>query len=101
VEEACESAGVDPVQRGWVAPASKRAVGTFRATPELVHGVTIADPVWAMLLRRAGVFSGKQVKPELVEEALAGLAGGVVESDLPVRPEEHPRPGGEAAEDAT
>ncbi len=60
----------------------------FRPTPELVHGVSIADPVWAGLLRRAGVFSGKQVKPDLAADAVHGLASGVVVSDLPTA--DHP-----------
>jgi len=45
--------------------------------------VSIADPVWASLLRRAGVFSGKRVRPELAGDAAHGLAAGVVISDLP------------------
>jgi hypothetical protein len=47
--------------------------------------VSIADPVWAGLLRRAGVFSGKHVKPELADDATHGLASGVVVSDLPTK----------------
>ncbi|MFC4006798.1 hypothetical protein ACFOY2_06175 [Nonomuraea purpurea] len=43
-----------------------------------MHGVTVADPVWAALLRRAGVFSGKHVKEELAADALHGLRSGVV-----------------------
>ncbi len=90
VAEACRAAGVDPVARGWTAPTSERKVGTFRPTPELVHGVTIADPAWALLLRDAGVFSGKRVKPDLAADAAAGLAAGVVASDLPLRPATNP-----------
>lgn len=55
-------------------------------TPELVHGVSIADPVWASLLRRAGVFSGKHIKPDLAEDAVRGLMAGVVVSPMPSYP---------------
>ncbi|MFF3666353.1 hypothetical protein [Microtetraspora malaysiensis] len=83
VEAACRTAGLDPEQSGWTAPAAPRGVGVFRPTPELVHGVSVADPVWAALLRRAGVFSGKRVRPDLAADAYHGLASGVVISDLP------------------
>ncbi|MEU6710165.1 hypothetical protein ABZ897_01700 [Nonomuraea sp. NPDC046802] len=78
VESACRRAGLDPASSGWTAPAPRRATAVFRPTPELVHGVTVADPVWAALLRRAGVFSGKHVKEELAADALHGLRSGVV-----------------------
>ncbi|MCC5576819.1 hypothetical protein IMZ11_14395 [Microtetraspora sp. AC03309] len=83
VEAACRTAGLDPARSGWTAPAARRGVAVYRPTPELVHGVSIADPVWAALLRRAGVFSGRSVKPELAADAGHGLASGVVVSDLP------------------
>ncbi|MEV4061623.1 hypothetical protein [Nonomuraea dietziae] len=83
VETACRTAGLDPEGSGWTAPAARRGVAVFRPTPELVHGVSIADPVWASLLRRAGVFSGKHVKPELAADAGHGLASGVVVRDPP------------------
>jgi len=82
VEAACAQAGTDPVARGWTAPRAAGAVAEFTPTPELVHGVTIADPSWAALLRRAGAFSGKGVR--------GGMAGitvpdGIVVSELPVK----------------
>ncbi|MFG1822651.1 hypothetical protein ACGFIJ_09230 [Microbispora bryophytorum] len=83
VEAACRTAGLDPEKSGWTAPAPKHRVAVFRPTPELVHGVAVADPVWAALLRRAGVFSGRTVRPDLAPEALHGLQGGVVTDDLP------------------
>jgi hypothetical protein len=86
VEQACADAGLDPADSGWTASPAKHRVVVFEPTPELVHGVTIADPVWASLLRRAGVFSGKRVKPDLAEDAAHGLSAGVVVSDLPSRP---------------
>ncbi|GAA4221237.1 hypothetical protein FHR32_005316 [Streptosporangium album] len=39
--------------------------------------------VWASLLRRAGAFSGKHVRPDLAGPAAHGLASGVVVSELP------------------
>ena len=59
VEQACRQQRVDPAARGWTAPRRTGAVARFEPTPELVHGITVADPVWAGLLRRAGAFSGK------------------------------------------
>ncbi|MGC5011982.1 hypothetical protein ACLQ2R_14555 [Streptosporangium sp. DT93] len=85
VEAACRTAQLDPERSGWTMPAPARGVAVFRPTPELVHGVSIADPVWAALLRRAGVFSGKHVKPEMIADAHRGLASGVVAGDLPAR----------------
>ncbi|MEU8377694.1 hypothetical protein [Streptosporangium sp. NPDC048865] len=85
VEAACRAAGLDPERSGWTAPAPRRGVAAFRPTPELVHGVSVADPVWAALLRRAGAFSGKHVKPEMIADVRHGLAAGVVVSDLPVQ----------------
>lgn len=78
VEEVCRRHGVDPVKRGWVAPPPERRVETFRPTPELVHGVTVADPALATLLRRAGWFSGQRARPV---EALT--------DDVTVRRDEH------------
>ncbi|MFI6180474.1 hypothetical protein ACIA8R_33380 [Nonomuraea sp. NPDC051191] len=86
VEQACEEAGLDPAESGWTAGPAKHRVARFTPTPELVHGVTIADPVWASLLRRAGVFSGKRIKPDMADDAAHGLAADVVVADLPLRP---------------
>ncbi|GGO01524.1 hypothetical protein GCM10010116_02870 [Microbispora rosea subsp. aerata] len=84
VEAACRTAGLDPEKSGWTAPAPARRVAAFRRTPELVHGIAVADPVWASLLRRAGAFSGGPLKPDLAADALHGLRAGVVTGDLPV-----------------
>jgi hypothetical protein len=86
VELACRDAGLDPVSSGWTGARMTGAPADARPTPELVHGVSIADPEWAALLRRAGVFSGKNLKPALAAQA-AGLRAtpGVVTSDLPGR----------------
>ncbi|GAA3643361.1 hypothetical protein GCM10022267_32400 [Lentzea roselyniae] len=62
VEAACREHGVDPERSGWTAPRAHAAIARFRPTPELVHGVSVSDPVWAMALRHARVFSGKPVR---------------------------------------
>lgn len=85
VEAACAVAGLDPVKSGWTGPRARGKVATFTPTPELVHGVEVADPVWASLLRRAGVFSGRNIRPDLAAEAAHGIAEGVVTGDLPVK----------------
>ncbi|MFJ6197524.1 hypothetical protein [Micromonospora sp. NPDC092111] len=59
VVAACADAGVDGVRSGWLAPRPDGPVGTFRPTPELVHGVSVVDPAWASALRAAGAFSGR------------------------------------------
>ena len=83
VEAACREHGVDPAARGWTAPRAKGAVAEFAPTPELVHGVEIADPAWAALLRRAGMFSGKSVRPDVAAE-FGEIPDGVVTGALPV-----------------
>ncbi|MEV0809587.1 hypothetical protein [Micromonospora sp. NPDC050200] len=81
VEAACAAAGVDAARSGWVAPRPAGGVGTFRPTPELVHGVSVADPVWATVLRSGGVFSGRplrkdlRVPPDVVVSELPNSAG--------------------------
>lgn len=65
VEQVCNKHGVDPVKRGWVAPPPGRKVERFRPTPELVHGVAVASPDLARVLRKAGWFSGKGVDPRV------------------------------------
>ncbi len=59
VEAVCGKWEVDPIKGGWIAPPPERKVAAFAPTPELVHGVTVASPHLAALLRKAGVFSGK------------------------------------------
>lgn len=62
VERHCRSQGVNPHTTGWTKPRQDTGqVAEWKPTPELVHGITIRDPLWAGLLRRAGVFSGKAV----------------------------------------
>lgn len=59
VEDVCHKNEVDPVKRGWIAPPPTRRVEKFQPTPELVHGVAVSNPQLALLLRKAGWFSGK------------------------------------------
>jgi hypothetical protein len=63
VVEACRRHGVDPQKSGWIAPRPHGAVAPFRPTPELVHGVTVANPFLADMLRKLGWFSGKPQVP--------------------------------------
>ncbi|MFF8670137.1 hypothetical protein [Streptomyces sp. NPDC015242] len=59
VEAVCARHRVDPVAGAWTAPRPAAEAVSFRRTPELVHGVAVADPLMAGALRSAGVFSGK------------------------------------------
>lgn len=59
VEWACRQVGVDPEVKGWTAPRRTGQVADWKPTPDLVHGIAVGDPLWAGLLRRSGVFSGK------------------------------------------
>lgn len=63
VEKVCEKAKVDPIASGWCAPKPGRTVERFTPTPELVHGVVVSSPLLAKIFRKAGVFSGKSLKP--------------------------------------
>lgn len=63
VEAACARHGRNPVATGWTAGRRPHGAAPFRPTPDLVHGVTVADPLLAQLLRTAGVFSGKPLRP--------------------------------------
>ncbi|WP_040446522.1 hypothetical protein [Ktedonobacter racemifer] len=62
VEDVCRKHGLDSEQSGWTTPRPRKAVAQFRPTPELVHGVTVENPYLATFLRKAGFFSGKQIK---------------------------------------
>ncbi|MFB7876658.1 hypothetical protein ACFC06_15505 [Nocardia sp. NPDC056064] len=78
VVEFCEIAGIDPHRTGWTGPKPPGPVGTFRPTPELVHGVAVADPVWAGMLRGAGAFSGNPIKATHAQELSAGIPTSVL-----------------------
>ncbi len=86
VEAACAEAGVDPEKGGWTAPRAPGAVAVFTPTPELVHGVSVVDPMWALVLRTAGVFSGKPTRASATAVVAEGVPAQVVASDLPSRP---------------
>ena len=60
VEAACYAAGVKP--ETWTGPRGDREAVAFAPTPELVHGVAVASPQLATLLRKAGWFSGRTPK---------------------------------------
>jgi len=62
VDTVCVKHGLDPVKSGWSAPKPGRTVEKFEPTPELVHGVVVASPLLAAVFRKAGVFSGKEMK---------------------------------------
>ncbi|MFG3710837.1 hypothetical protein [Micromonospora sp. NPDC047730] len=83
VAAACRRAGLDPELSGWTAPRARGKVAKFEPTPELVHGVTVADPAWGDMLRRAGAFSGKQIKAGYAGVLAVGFPVGMVTSDLP------------------
>ena len=59
VESVCARHRVDPVAGAWTTARPTAKAVSFRRTPELVHGVSVADPLMASALRSAGVFSGK------------------------------------------
>ncbi|MEV1010842.1 hypothetical protein [Streptomyces sp. NPDC049881] len=56
VARACRRHGVDPVASGWTEPRRTLRHARFRPTPDLVRGVTTADPQLAHVLHAAGVF---------------------------------------------
>lgn len=85
VAKTCRQFKVDAQAKGWTAPRQTGKVAKFKPTPELVHGVSIADPTWAALLRRAGVFSGKKIKDGYEGILAAGVPADLVVSDLPVK----------------
>lgn len=58
VRDACAKAGVKPDAEGWTTPHARRAVEAWRPTPELVHGVAVANPEMALMMRRLGWYSG-------------------------------------------
>ena len=62
VERACRRHGLDPVRSGWSAPIVSTKAVEYRATPELVHGVEVAPPEIATVLRQTGAYSGKPAK---------------------------------------
>lgn len=58
VVAACGAVGLDPARSGWIEGQVSTHAEAFRPTPELVHGVSIASPELAAMLRQAGAFGG-------------------------------------------
>ncbi|MEV4613261.1 hypothetical protein AB0K43_11765 [Kitasatospora sp. NPDC049258] len=67
VEQVCRRNGVEPELSGWTRARRVSRAVPFQVTPELVHGVTVADPMLATLFRAAGVFSGRALRPAAAE----------------------------------
>ncbi|WP_431681560.1 hypothetical protein [Kitasatospora sp. KL5] len=67
VEQVCRRHGVVPGLSGWTQARRAPVAVPFEPTPELVHGVTVADPLLASLFRSAGVFSGRPPRPAAAE----------------------------------
>ncbi|GAA2855071.1 hypothetical protein Acy02nite_73330 [Actinoplanes cyaneus] len=59
VRERCLRAGVDPESTGWTQPYRQDVNELPAPAPDLVHGVVVASPLLATVMRRAGVFSGQ------------------------------------------
>ncbi|MDG6106488.1 hypothetical protein Daura_26990 [Dactylosporangium aurantiacum] len=59
VRDACERHGVDPERSGWTQPFRQDLTELPEPAPDLVHGVAVASPLLATVLRRAGIFSGQ------------------------------------------
>ena len=62
VEQTCRRYGLDPERSGWTAARPRTAVAAWTPTFDMVHGIAVADPELATLLRRIGVFSGKSLR---------------------------------------
>jgi hypothetical protein len=65
VESTCRKHNVDPIKKGWTVPRPSGKPVAFKATPELVHGVSVANPMLAEVLRNSGFFSGKTIKRDI------------------------------------
>jgi len=84
VRYACRRVMLDPDASGWTAPRATGPAAQFRPTPELVHGVEVASPQWAALLRGAGVFGGTgKARPDTAAVRLMADDAGVVTGKLP------------------
>jgi hypothetical protein len=71
VVDICDRHGMDPHKGGWAGPLPQGKVHAMKPTPDLVHGVTVASPELAEMLRKAGVFSGKVLKSDVSDLAEA------------------------------
>ncbi|WP_051366354.1 hypothetical protein [Hamadaea tsunoensis] len=59
VRRTCARRGVDPEADGWTQPYRQGFLELPAPAPDLVHGVAVASPLLAGVLRRHGVFSGQ------------------------------------------
>ncbi len=77
-ERACHACGLSDqltLGSGWVGPKDARQRGSFTPTPELVHGIMVGDPILASILRRAGVWSGGEVRWDQLPDDLPADLG--------------------------
>jgi hypothetical protein len=76
VRKVCIEHGIDPEASGWISVRQGGDPPATEPTPELVHGVSVSDPLVAALLRREGMWAGpsktkgKEIDPMI---ALIGL----------------------------
>lgn len=73
----------EKLRASWTGPKSDRTPVPFTPTPELVHGVEISSPSLALALRKAGVFSGKEIKdyghdPEMEGHVIRDQTGAAI-----------------------
>lgn len=61
VDEICKKHGIREGS-GWYAPRPGRKVAAYTPTPNLVHGVQVNSPELYNIFKKAGVFSGKDLK---------------------------------------
>lgn len=66
IESICLKHNVDPEKKGWTVPRPSSQPVAFTPTPELVHGVSVANPMLAKVLRNSGFFSGKATKNNIL-----------------------------------
>ncbi|MDC8003670.1 hypothetical protein POV27_06375 [Aureisphaera galaxeae] len=57
----CRKVSLDPEKSGWIAPRT-HGVEKFTPTPELVHGVQVANAYLATVLKKHKFYSGKKAK---------------------------------------
>lgn len=76
VLEVCARNKVEP--KGWGAPRPDKQAVAFKPTPELVHGVAVANPHLAKVLRQHGAFSGQGLRGDSVALFMALSPGDIV-----------------------
>ena len=69
VEQVCDKYAVN--RGGWCAPRPAKLAVAYKPTPKLVHGVAVANPHLAKLLRDQGAFSGQGLRGDMVALAMA------------------------------